>query len=145
MTKKNFDQLNTLSLLEWQLLITSAIFLPLTALGLHLFGLKRTQEIMEKFSPPTPRTYPMEEQRLQYGQMVTRMVSAAANHSIYQANCLKKSLVAWWILRRKGIEIDLHIGVQKEGEVLHAHSWIELNGKILIDDENTIQRFCTLM
>ncbi len=145
MINKRFDQLKTLSLLEWQLLVTSAILLPLTALGLHLFGLKRTQQFMKYFAPNIPTTSLREEQKLHDGQIVARMVSVAANHGIYRANCLKKSLVLWWLLKRKGIEAGLHIGVQKEGELLNAHSWVDINGNVLIDDENTIQDFRTLI
>jgi len=142
---KRFDQLKTLSLLEWQLLVTSAILLPLTALGLHLFGLKRTQQFMKYFTPATPKTSPRKEEELKYGQLVARMVSVAANHGLYRTNCLKKSLVLWWLLKRKGIEADLHIGVQKKGELLDAHSWVDINGNVLIDNENITQGFRTLV
>ncbi len=145
MINKRFDQLKTLSLLEWQLLVTSVILLPLTALGLHLFGLKRTQQFMKYFTPAAPKTSPRKEEELKYGQLVARMVSVAANHGLYRANCLKKSLVLWWLLKRKGIEANLHIGVQKNGELLDAHSWVEINGNVLIGDENTIQDFYILM
>ena len=145
MINKRFDQLKTLSLLEWQVLVTSAILLPLTALGLRLFGLKRTQQVMMYFTPAAPKTSQRKEEEVRYGQIVARMVSVAANHGLYRANCLKKSLVLWWLLKRKGIEADLHIGVQKKGELLDAHSWVEISGNVLIDDENTIQGFRTLI
>ena len=144
MTKKRFNQLKSLTLLEWQLLVTSAILLPLTALGLNLFGLKRTQQFMKYVTPSTPKTS-QGKQEVQDCRMIARMVAVAANHSLYQACCLKKSLVLWWLLKRKGIEANLHIGVQKEGERLSAHSWVEINGNVLTDDENTIQDFCTLI
>ena len=145
MIKKRFNQLKTLSLLEWQLLATSAILLPLTALGLYLFGLKRTQQFMKYLTPAAPKTSPRNEEELRYGQMIARMVSVAANHGLYRANCLKKSLVLWWLLKRKGIEADLHIGVQKKGELLDAHSGGKRNGDVLIDDENAIHGYCTMM
>jgi len=145
MIKKRFNQLKTLSLLEWQLLVTSAILLPLTALGLHLFGLKRTQQFMKYFTPAAPKTSPRKEEELRYGQMVARMASIAANHSIYRANCLKKSLVICWLLQRHGITADLRIGVKNEDRVLNAHSWVEIDGNVLIDDEHTLQNFCTMI
>ena len=100
---------------------------------------------MKYFTPAAPKTSPRNEEELRYGQMVARMVSVAANHGLYRANCLKKSLVLWWLLKRKGIEADLHIGVQKKGELLDAHSWVKINGSVLIDDEITIHGFCTLI
>ena len=139
--KKRFKQLRSLSLLEWQLLITSALLLPLTALGLKLIGLKRTQQLMEKFSPNAPKTSLPVEQELQEGQMVAHMVSVAANHSIYRANCLKQSLVLWWLMRKRGLTAELRIGVKKEDCELNAHAWVELNGNVLIDNEKTINNF----
>jgi len=132
-TKNRFAKLKTLSLLEWQLLITSAILLPLTALGLHLIGLKRTHRFMKYFTSATPKTSLLEEQKLQDGRIIARMVEVAANHGLYQANCLKKSLVLWWLLKRKGITTELKIGVGKDGDDFCAHAWVELNGMPLTD------------
>lgn len=145
MIKKRFNQLKTLSLLEWQLLIASAILLPLTALGLHLFGLKHTQRFMQHFTPNTPTASLREEQKLQDGLIVARMVSAAANHGVYRANCLQKSLVLCWLLHRRGIKADLRIGVKKENHDLNAHSWAEINGIALVDNKNTTNEFYTLV
>lgn len=144
MIKKGFNKLKSLSLLEWQILVTSVILLPLVALTLHLFGFKRTQQFMKSFSF-SPKSFQQEDQKLQDGQTIARMISIAATHSVYKANCLKKSLMLWWLLRRRGISADLRIGVQKENGRLNAHAWVEINGMVLIDDVNTIQGFFTLI
>jgi len=142
--KKHFAKLKALSLIEWQLLVASSILLPLTALSLRLFGLKGTQQIMNHFTLNTPRSSFKEEQILQDGKMVAHMVAAAAHHSFYRANCLKQSLVLDWLLHQRGIDSNLHIGVKKENLELNAHAWVEMNGTVLIDDENSIQNFCAL-
>lgn len=133
MIKKRFVQLKTLSLLEWQLLVTSAILLPLTALGLHLFGLKRTQQFMKYFTPATPKTSPLEEQEVQDCQMIARMVTIAANHSLYLANCLNIALITWWLLKRKGITTEFKIGARKEDDNFQAHAWVEHKGTVLVN------------
>ena len=143
MIKKRLGQLKNLSLLEWRLLVTSVILLPLTALGLHFFGLRRTQQYMENIFPVPAKASLMTNQRLQDGQTVARMVSVAANHSIYRANCLKKSLVIYWLLRHYGITADLRIGVKKEDCNLNAHSWVEINGNVL--DEEAKHGYCVLL
>ena len=69
------------------------------------------------------------------------MVRLAANHGAYRANCLKQSLVIWWLLQRYGIESTLRIGVRKEAAVLEAHAWVECFGQPLNDGPDIQQRF----
>ena len=42
-------------------------------------------------------------------------------------------MLLWWLLRRGGIEGELHIGARKNGSRLEAHAWVELEGEILND------------
>jgi len=47
----------------------------------------------------------------------------------------------WWLLRRRGWQCDLRIGVrQSEGQLL-AHAWVEGDGKPLNDSANVMQAF----
>lgn len=71
----------------------------------------------------------------------TRMVQLAARYCQPWANCLKKSLVLWGLLRRQGIESELRIGVQKEEENFAAHAWVEYEGFVLNDRQNVRDRF----
>ena len=72
---------------------------------------------------------------------VARMVRLAAQHGPYRANCLKQSLVIWWLLQRHGVESKLRIGVRKEAAVLEAHAWVECFGQPLNDGPDIQQRF----
>lgn len=140
--KKRFAQLKVLSWYEWQLLLTAMLLLPLTALALHLSGFKSTQKIMSRFLPPEPGGNLPEARHLSEARVVARMVSVAARHGIYRANCLKQSLVLWWLLGRRGISSEIKIGVNKEGAgPLNAHAWVECGGQALNDSEDVRQRF----
>ena len=139
------NQLRALSIEEWRLLLMSIVLLPLTAFALHLSGFKKTKTLLTRFIPIHAEHTISDAEQLKIAGRVARMVDIAANHSFYSANCLKKALVIWWILKREGISTELKIGVMKEKEDLHAHAWIEINGNVLIDDENTIQNFCTIV
>lgn len=142
---RHLAQLKTLSLYEWRLLLTSMLLLPLTALSLHLFGLKRTRTFMSRFVHAESATDLPEANSLKEAKVVARMVSVAAHHGIYRANCLKQSLAVWWLLQLRGIHADLRIGVNKDEEQLHAHSWVELVGEILIGGENADKQYVTIM
>jgi hypothetical protein len=71
----------------------------------------------------------------------TRMVQLAARYCQPWANCLKKSLVLWGLLRRQGIESELRIGVQKEAGNFAAHAWVEYDGFVLNDTQDVRDRF----
>jgi hypothetical protein len=61
-----------------------------------------------------------------------------------RAGCLRRALVAWWLLRREGIEVAIRIGVQRERDRLLAHAWIEHQGHPVGEDADVASRFATL-
>ena len=70
------------------------------------------------------------------------MVAIAAAHGIYRANCLKQSLVLWWLLSRRGIKSEIVFGAQRDVvDDFNAHAWVECNGINLSDSEEVQQRF----
>lgn len=142
--KKRFALLKALSWYEWRLLFCAILLLPLTALTLHLFGFKRTQIFMSRFLHADRSVNLPEVNSLQEASVVARMVGVAARHGVYRANCLKQSLVLWWLLARCGILAEIKIGVQK-GNTEHfaAHAWVECYGLSLDEPEDVWQRFST--
>jgi hypothetical protein len=138
-------KLKSLSPIEWQILIASSVLLPLVALSLKLVGFKRTQVFIGDPISIYSKAFSSKPKMPVLARKIARMVPVAANYGLHRSSCLEKSLVLWWLLKRKGIEAQLRIGVQKEGSVFGAHSWLELDGKVLIDSEDTVQRYCTMI
>ena len=136
---KRLKQLKELKLSEWQVMLTAMLLLPLIALALKMKGVKWTQRFLadhRKTGLPAP-----EGQQLEKAQSVARMVSVAANHGLYRTNCLKKSLVTWWLLARRGIKTELKIGVNKDEGEFSAHAWVEYQGNVLVDTADVGERF----
>ena len=75
------------------------------------------------------------------GRSAATMVEIAAQRGPYQARCLQKSLVLWWVLRRHGIAADVWFGVCKEGSRLDAHAWVECRGVVLNDKDDVREHF----
>ena len=69
-------------------------------------------------------------------------VSLVAGRSLVGARCLGRSLAVWFLLRRRGIDAELVIGVQMphEGE-LPAHAWVEVAGQPVNDEADVRERF----
>ena len=49
------------------------------------------------------------------------------------ATCLKKSLILFRLLRRRGIPAELRLGVRTVDGTFSAHAWIECEGRTLLD------------
>lgn len=72
---------------------------------------------------------------------VARMVGAAARRSPARTNCLHRSVVLWWLLRRRGMASELRIGSRLRDDKLEAHAWVECSGEALNDSEDVHERF----
>ena len=119
---------------ERALIFRAIALLPLTEIGLRWFGFRRWKELVERFSLPSrgPQTLPLELQREMAGR-AARALRSVELHGPATPNCLERSMTLWWLLRRDGVEGELHIGARKEGAKFQAHAWVELGGKVLND------------
>ncbi len=164
---------NHLSNSERILFLQAFCLIPLVALSLHCFGLRKTQNLMLRLtpssSPPTQQlsfvdflhkylcrlfcidfgtyyllliTYYLTSARNQV-VMTSRMVRLATRYQPLFNNCLRQSLVLWWLLHRQGINSDLRIGVQRHQNHFQAHAWLEYNGFPLNEQQDVQQRFAT--
>ena len=69
------------------------------------------------------------------------MIAIAARRTPLRVTCLPRSLALHWMLRRRGIESTLRIGVRKRGDHLEAHAWVEQGGQPLLDDADVGLQF----
>jgi len=72
-------------------------------------------------------------------------VDAAANNHLVPMRCLERSLTGQRMLRKRGIDAELKIGVQKQGPELEAHAWLELDGRPLNEPEAIGKRYLPLL
>lgn len=59
----------------------------------------------------------------------------AARVSPWPPSCLQRSMLLWWLAQRRGIAVDLRIGVRRDPGAEHPafHAWVELDGYVLND------------
>lgn len=113
----------TLAAREQKVLLASLVLLPLFWLGLRLAGLQRFQARLDR--SPIARRVPLSQaEAAALGVAVNR----AANHVLGPANCLTRSMLLRWLLRRYGTPSELRIGVRFEQGKLAAHAWVEKDG-----------------
>jgi hypothetical protein len=124
------------------LLVQTLFLLPLTGLALWVAGFRRWQALLTRLAPV--RYVPANKDvaaLVREGRAIARLVDAVARRGPYSATCLPRSLTLWWLLRRRGIDSYLRIGVRKEAGRLEAHAWVELQGLVLNDDTDVRKRF----
>jgi hypothetical protein len=145
----SWRRLWNLSWAERWLLAQAVALLPLTAVALWAVGFRRWQTLLSRLAPANAPLSPGGEGRvrgteaavLREGRAAARLVEAAARRGPYRASCLPRSLTLWWLLRRRGIDSELRIGVRKETGRLDAHAWVELRGEVLNDGADVRERF----
>jgi hypothetical protein len=131
-----------LPLLERELVLRAMAFLALAKVGLRVMGFRRWKQLIEHFSSRAPRRRILEPaSQLEMAKQVTRAAHSAELHGLGTPNCLVRSLTLWWLLRREGIEGELHIGACKSESRFEAHAWVELGGVVLNDSSEVHKHY----
>lgn len=141
--QKLLGKLLALTSEEWYLLLSSVVLLPSVAVLLKFRGFEGTKGFLSRFVPEKIKRLVCKDKRLEEARKVARMVSVAAYNGPYRANCLKRALVLWWLLARRGMAADIKIGVNKDDGTLRVHAWVEYEDAILLDTEDGVERFST--
>jgi hypothetical protein len=126
---------------ERRLLFLALVLLPMTALGLRLFGFRRTRAVLNADDFSGARFNGGDWSR---AQQTARIVAAAARYGPYRATCLPMALTLGRLLQGQGIETKLRLGVSKADARLDAHAWVEYQGAPLIDHGDVHQRYAAL-
>jgi hypothetical protein len=109
---------------ERRVLAAAGLLLPLYALRVRLFGLRRTLAAMPAVAADVGAASP---------QGLARLVSIASRRGPYRAACLPASLALRHLLANRGIASDLRLGVSAAGGELEAHAWVECRGVVILD------------
>jgi hypothetical protein len=111
-----------------RLLLTSAVLVPATRVGLWVLPFTTVRGLLGRLAPEPPPSssggHPV--------QRIRRAISLVSRY-VPGASCLTRALSAQALLRRDGHPASLHIGVAREDDgQLVAHAWVESNGRVVI-------------
>jgi hypothetical protein len=129
---RNLSRFLALSAPERRTFLTATALLPLFWTGLRILGLQRLQARLQRKPLAVSNGLGTDE--------LTRLgtlINSAAHHALGPANCLTRSLYLWWLLRRRGVDGQLRIGVRLTDGTLDAHAWVEHAG-IPINDRHDV-------
>jgi transglutaminase superfamily protein len=138
--RRRLSRLRSLSAAQWRVVLASLLLVPAVQTSLHLRGFTRTATALALRSrrPPVP-TAP------DRARPAAEAVALVAGRSRFGARCLGRSLVLWFLLRRRGVDAELVIGAEppRAGE-LFAHAWVEVAGEPVNDAADVRERFDSL-
>ena len=140
MVSNKLHKLRSLSASEWRLLWLSVFMLPLIAMLLRLAGFNRTKALLNKYISTGSDYGNLQQIESDQAHSIARMVSVAARHGPWRTNCLKQSLLLWWLLARHGLVSEIRFGVRNgPKDEFGAHAWVEYKG-INLCDSDILQR-----
>ena len=100
------------------MVVAAASLLPITALGIRLFGLSRLLKTVSRVAP-TRRSDPVGTCR------IGTLAHATANHLPFDFSCLERSLVVTWLLRQRGYACAIVIESAPLSPEFEAHAWVD--------------------
>lgn len=133
-----FKKFLALSVTEKKIFLAALCSLPMVFLKLRLFGFKGTLSRLQQipvavhFSDIEPAAHPAQ---------ISYLVNGAARLLFRREACLERSIMLWSVLRRKGIESELKIGVATEDSTMRAHAWVEIDGEPINEQPLISQNF----
>jgi hypothetical protein len=141
----NWQQLRRLPWTQRWLLVQAGLILPLTSLALRLLGFRRIRSVLTSLAPiDNSSAKNLPGNYVDQAHVTAWIVRAAASHSPVRTNCLQRSLILWWLLRRQGIESELRLGVRKRMDRFEAHAWVHFRDAPLNDHDDVQRRFALL-
>ena len=134
------EQLRSLSRNERWHFARALFWLPATRVLLRLIGFRRTLGFYQQNNVLAAQYTPANHD-LDTATMAAHMISIAANHGLYRAGCLPKSLVLVKFLQARDIPCNLKIGARRKGEDFGAHAWVECGGVAINEDTDVESRY----
>ena len=135
---RHLAQFRALSHAEQRMLLIAAACTPIFWLGLRLLGLPRFQAWLERARKPACPAITLPKI-----QALGELVNIAARHTLGSRTCLTRSLLLGWLLRRRGVQSQLRIGVRVTQGALDAHAWVECEGVPVNDSLDVSAQFAS--
>jgi hypothetical protein len=136
---RRLARLRSLSLAQWRVLVASLALVPAVQFALRTLGFGPTVRRLAAWSDR-----PVGPSGVVEARVVAEPVAIVAGRRLVGARCLGRSLVLWFLLRRRGVDAELLIGADAAAGALSAHAWVEVQGQPVNDVPDVRDRFGSL-
>jgi hypothetical protein len=131
------QRISTLNGAQWWVVATSVVLLPPIQVMLKTRGLKRTALLLAEHSD---RSLRRNDQSLAVS--TAEAVALVAGRKVVGALCLGRSLLLWFLLRRRGMDAVLVVGsMSAVDDEWMAHAWVELDDRPVNDAPDVAEHY----
>ena len=117
------------------LLIKALVLLLVLRAGLWVLSFKRLDSLLDRWTASPAAKRPGADSAS--AARVSRAVASAARALPGKKTCLVQALACRALLRRRGIEATIRLGVLKDDSGgLRAHAWVESGGRAVIGGQD---------
>ncbi len=108
------------------------IYIPIFKLLL----MKKNMPVLLKSLDRNPdTTKPCEGRDKEFAELAWRYVNFILIKCLRSKNpCLMRSLILFYLFRKKGLGVKIHFGIKKNMSPFEGHSWLSLNGAYFLED-----------
>lgn len=106
------------------------VALPILRVALRSVGYTRTRNAIARWTARHPKRAPSRRD-METAESLAELAKIAGRRAPLAATCLPQALAVHAVLRRRGLDPELRIGVRKADERFEAHAWVELAGSPL--------------
>lgn len=124
------DAWRTLSRADKRALLGLVCALPVVELSLRGLGAQRTAAWLSRIVRPGT-VHKATGDDFRDADRVAHLAAIAGRRGLLAARCLSQALLVRAMLRRRGLETVLRVGVLKDDRRFDAHAWLELEGRAL--------------
>lgn len=127
----------TRSSFERRIALEAGVLLAAARLGLAALPLRAVQSGLTLLASVFPSRIPETPDLTS----TVNWAVAAVGRRLPGTGCLPEALAAHRLLQRHGVPAQLRIGVQRPGERLAAHAWVESRGRVVIGEIDDLADF----
>jgi hypothetical protein len=107
---------------------------------LRIAGYRRAKRLFEKFA----QTRPVAGEPIDEAAKVKRALDALSRRGFHRFGCLPLALAGWWLLKRRGVESRIEVGVSKNDGSFNSHAWLEVAGQVIVGGDTSPQDYVRL-
>lgn len=122
--------------------VTAAILGRLVVVSLRL-RVTSYRRLVTDLGLPTRRHHHHHPSNALQPERLGILVNRVAGFLPWKPNCLTRSLTLAWLLRDRGMEPKVQLGVRRDGEILVFHAWVELDGRVVNDRPYVAQQYAS--
>jgi Transglutaminase-like superfamily len=133
-----------LSASDWFLVLHAAFWFAVVELGMRAFQFSALVDFLHQESQPDQKAFTQRSSSAERAAYCVELVSRL--HPLHPT-CLKKALVLYALLTRRGFDARVYIGAAKtnteKGSELDYHAWLEHQGQVILGGQGQ-ERYATL-